>query len=210
MQISIKDNFPDIMRQVNGMTEQLRARVMAGAVNKTLDQAKTQMVREIAGEYSLKAGEVRQELAVVRASYRAGNIVLSGVLQAKGKRSRNIIRFIERVVSLAEGRRRKSAGTQRELRFHIKRGGGKESLPGAFIGNKGRTVFRRIPGSVAPSRAKYAGTQHAEAIEAISTIYVPSMFNAKRINLAVQRAIVERFPAIFEREARYILARFGA
>jgi hypothetical protein len=201
--LTIKTNFPDVARGIENITSDLRDKVLSSAINKTLEQARTQMVRAVAGRYNLKAGDVRDELVIERARPVPGKV--EGALLAKGKRSRNLIRFVERLVTLAAHRKRMRAGDT-ELRFKIKRSG-KTTLPGAFIGNKGRTVFMRVPGSVARSRAKDAGTQHGEAIKGVATIYVPSMFNQRQINAAVLQFAEAKLPEVFEREARYRMAR---
>ena len=118
----------------------------------------------------------------------------------------NIIAFVERSVTMAQARKRMRAGEggthtlkhgtkvrqALELRFQIKRGGGKKMIKGAFIGNKGRTVFIREGKERTPIRA-------------LSTIDVPQMFNAQRINAPVRKVMIERFPAAFKRELRSVL-----
>ena len=206
--IDIDQNFPDVVAKVAKLQGELRDKALASALNKTIEQGRTQMVREIAREYNVLARDVRAQLDITRASVRGGQASLVASMQAKGRRSVNMVRFLERFVSLAQQRRRTKAG-DKQLRFKIKKGAAK-IVEGAFIANKGRTVFRRVPGTVAPSRKRYAGTKHAEAIEALATIGAPSMFNARRINAAVVRAIEERFPTIAEREFAFYLTRFGA
>lgn len=206
--INIDSTFPQVIEKAKALEGDLRDKALASALNRTIEQGRTQMVREIAGEYQVRARDVRDQLDITRATVRNGSASLQAELRAKGKRSVNMIRFLERFVTLAQQRRRVKAG-DKELRFKIKKGAAK-TVPGAFVGNKGRTVFRRIPGTVAQSRQRYAGTKHAEAIEALSTIGTPSMFNAKRINAAVVRAIEQRFPAIADRELAFYLKRFGS
>ena len=83
----------------------------------------------------------------------------------------------------------------RKLRVKVKRGSTKP-LPGAFIGNKGRTVFRRVGKKRLP-------------IEPVQTIDVAQMFNTRRINEVVLATINARLPEIFEREAAFYLQRFN-
>ena len=110
--------------------------------------------------------------------------------------------------TLAQARKRANDGTLRVLRVKVKRGQTRK-LPGAFIGNKGRTVFERISGTTMPSRSKYRGT-HAEKIKPVQTIDVAQMFNTRRINAAVVRAIERRLPTIFAREVQFLLQRQSA
>ena len=155
------------------------------------------MTREITSEYRVTSAYVRERLRVRRATFKAGQLSMTAELVGgNGKsRSANIIAFMERSVTLAQARKRAKAGTLDQLRFQVKRAGGKKIITGAFIGNKGRTVFVREGKDRLP-------------IKAVSTIDVASMFNQKRINRTVVGVLQERFPVIFEREARYFTSRF--
>lgn len=206
--ISVRHNFADIAAQLDRLADQVADRVMVRTVNATVDQARTDMAREIAAKYRLSIAEAKRRLAVVRASARRGALHIEATLRAtsNGKgRSMNLVAFVERSVTLAQARRRIRAGeggthTLRnggqiakalELRFQIKRAGGKKVIPGAFIGNQGRTVFIRTGKDRLP-------------IKALSTIDVPQMFNARDVNAAVRRAIAERLPKNFRRELRAV------
>ena len=125
------------------------------------------------------------------------------------RRAMNIIHFVEKSVSLATARRRAKAGTLKQLHVKVKRQGGTKPLAGAFIGNKGRTVFERVPGTVMASRSKYAGSLHAEEIRPVQTIGIKQMFNARRVNSVVVQLMRDKFPEIFDREARFYTERFN-
>lgn len=183
MQISVKTNFPDVQRKLDGLQQDMRAKVAASAVNKTMEQARTQMIREITSEFAVKAGFVRERLRISRASFRQGAFNIEASLSGTGKISANVIAFSARQVSTG-------------VSVKIKKAGGRKIITGAFIGNKGRTVFKRVGAKRLP-------------IKAISTINVPQMFNQKRINAAVVAAIKAKFPTIFEREANFYVARFN-
>ena len=60
MQISIKTNFPDVQRKLNALQADIRAKALASAVNKSVEQARTQMIREITSEFAVKASYVRR------------------------------------------------------------------------------------------------------------------------------------------------------
>src|SRR5512143_478247 len=197
----VKTNFPDVQAALMRLQVDLRAKALAAALNKTADKGRTEMVRRITSEFAIKAGDVRGRVSVSRASARAG--ILSAVIEAfasrPGGRSMNVIRFLEQVVTLAEARRRAKGGTLRELRFRIKRAGGLKTIPGAFVvtAHGGTFVARRV------GRARYP-------IEAVQTIDVPSMFQARRINEAVLARIQREFPVEFDRAARLFVDRFNA
>lgn len=199
MQLTISTNFPAIQKQLEQMRSDIAEKAAARAVNRTIEQAKTDMSREIRQEFVLTADEVRQQLRIRRAGFKGGRFTIEAALiggRPKG-RSLNVIRFIERKVTRAEGKRRKKAGTQEQLFVQIKRAGGKKALgPRAFIGNKGRTVFERVGKGRLP-------------IKPIRTIDVAQMFNTRRVNEVVVRKMREKFPVIFAREAAFYLRKFG-
>jgi hypothetical protein len=126
-----------------------RERAAVSAINKTLAKAKTNMIRAISREYNVSAGYVRERLRVEAATYRRGAAQIYGTLNGSGergrKRSANVIAFLEK--SVTSWRRRRKArrpATLSQLHFQIKRGSSRVVIPGAFIGNKGRTVFQRV------------------------------------------------------------------
>jgi hypothetical protein len=203
MEISISHNFPDVQRKLDRLQADVGNRALASAVNKTLAIGRTKMTREIASEFNVTAGYVRERLRIRRASARGARYTIEGgLIGGRGrKRAANIIAFIEKTVSLAEARKRAKAGTQRALFVRIKRKGGKKQVNGkyghgAFIGNKGRTVFEREGKARLP-------------IQPVQTIDVPQMFNARRINEAVVRAMQLNFGRIFDAEARFFVAKFN-
>ncbi len=199
MLISIQQNFPEVARALNTLHADIRDRALASAVNKTLDQALTLMARTIASEFNVKVSYVRERLRIRRATSKGGVQVegaLTGTGKRPGQRSANVIAFLEKKVTLAEGRRRRAAGTLNQLFVKIKRTGPAKPIPGAFIGNKGRTVFRRVGKARLP-------------IEPVQVIDIPQMFTTRRINDVVVRTLLDRFPAIFEREAKFYVDRFN-
>lgn len=198
MQLSIKTNFPSVKKSMDKLQADIRQRATVSAVNKTIDQGKTQMVRAITREFVVKADYVRARLNIKRARYSQGAFSIEATLAGGSDRGRsaNIIAFVEKKVSLAEGRRRAKAGTRNELFVQIKRGAGKKGLGKAFIGNKGRTVFIRSGDGRLP-------------IEPVQVIDVAQMFNTKRINKVVVDFMKAKFPEIFDREAKFFVDRFN-
>ena len=154
---------------------------------------------------------VNDALRVRRATAVRARLQLEASLESRSKRGRslNLINFLERSVSMAAARQRTKGGeggtyqlgnrTVRkalQLRFKIRRTGPKKVIEGAFIGNKGRTVFIREGASRLP-------------IKALQTIDVAQMFNTQRINAKVVQLINTRFPAIFANDARFYTLKFG-
>lgn len=185
------EGFDQLQRRMDMLDREINA-AASMAINKTAAKAKTEMVRAIASEYDITQREVRPRMRVFRAS----RTRLQAVLDPWGgrKRSLNVIHFIEKKVTLAEGRRRKKAGTQDVLRFKIKKRGSPKTIKGAFIGNKGRTIFRRVGKSRLP-------------IEPVQTLGVPQMFGVRRINERVLARIRKELPIEADRAARRILDR---
>ena len=198
MQFSIKSNFPDVQRQLSALRDDVRSKVLASAINKTVEQARTQMIREITAEYNVTSSYVRDRLRIKRASFKGGALgIEAALIGGDGKRrSANVIRFAEQVVTLAQARKRAKDGTLGQLRFKIRKSGGNRIIRGAFIGNKGRTVFIRTSDKRLP-------------IKAVSTIDVPSMFNQKKINARVVAMIQAKFPELFARDAKFFTDKFN-
>lgn len=192
--LNVKIDVQPTINYLNRVKAGLGDRAIASALNKTVDQSKTQMSQQIRQEYNLTAEFVRSRLVVqhAKASGQRFTATLIGNPQGTSHYALNVIRFLERKVTLAEARRRRKSGSLYELRFQIRRGQTK-TIAGAFIGNNGRTVFRRIGKARLP-------------IEAVATVGVPQMFNAKRVRGYVERWIADNFPRIFDHEARYYLS----
>ena len=184
MLINIRTNFPDVSARLGKLQHEMADQVLARSLNRTMDIAKTAMSKEIRGEFNLSAAYVRDRLLIKRAYAKAGQFALSAELIGGDgrRRSANVIGFAARKAS--DG-----------VSVQISRGK-RKTIKGAFIGNKGRTVFRRTGKARLP-------------IEPVRTIDVAQMFNTRRINAAVVAAMNARFPAIFQRELAYALSRAG-
>lgn len=174
--------------RLNQLSSDIRDKAIVAAINKTADKGRVEMKRQIAAEYAIKAGYVNAQLDVRPATTKGFSIQASIVAfgRRRGKRSMNMVHFLERKVSLAEARRRGKAGTLGQLGFKVKRSGGIKMIKGAFLGNNGRTVFIREGKGRLP-------------IKAVQVIDVPQMFNAKRINMAVVQKIRAEFPIEMQR-----------
>ena len=186
--LSVKTDFKDVQKSLDRLSTDLQKRVVPAALNKVAAKAKTEMKQQITSEYNLKSAEVNERLRVIKAgrSLNQWLAVLDPFASRKRGRSLNMIHFLENKTTLAEAKRRKAGGTVNQLHFKIKRVGGKKLVEGAFIGNKGRTVFVRTSGDRLP-------------IKALSTIDVPQMFNTKRIQSKVLARIEKELQVEFDR-----------
>lgn len=197
MTITVRNNFPQIVARLKQVDRDIGQRALVKAINKTMEQGKGAMARQISSEYMLTSAEVKSRLRVDRASYKSLHVVatLEATKRAIG-RSMNLIRFVERSVTLAEGRRRAKAGTLDQLRFQIKREGGKKTITGAFIANKGRTVFVRQGKERLP-------------IKGVMTIDIPQMFNSRQVRELIERLMLQRLDGNFARELRSLLQGYS-
>jgi len=197
--INIRNNFPEVARRLNEVGRQVGDKAMVRALNKTVDQGKTEMARKISQEFNVTRDTAKQRLAVRYASVRGGALRFQALLEAtrRGRgRSMNLIHFVEKSVSLAEAKRRRKSGDLAQMRFKVKRTGGNKMIKGAFIGNKGRTLFIRTGKARLP-------------IKALNTIDIGQMFNARRVNDIVKAVMLKRFDANFTRELRSVLRGFA-
>ena len=199
--LSIKTDFKNVQQSLDRLSTDLQKRVVPAALNKVIAKAKTEMKQQITSEFNLKSSEVADRLRIIKAGRELAKwvAVLDPFASKKRGRSLNVIHFLENKTTLAEAKRRMAGGTGNQLHFKIKRVGGKKIIDGAFIGNKGRTVFARVHGTTMASRSRYSGTKHAEQLKALSTIDVPSMFNTKRIQSKVLARIEKELQVEFDR-----------
>lgn len=211
--MNLSHNLPDVSRSLRGLREDIRNKAAARALNRTVEQARTAMSREIRAEFNMTAGEVNQALKIRKAAPSTGAFFLTAELSSPTKRGRslNLIRFVERFTTLAQYRKRVKAGeggTQilrnggvvqkaLQLRLKIKKRGQATTIKGAFIGNKGRTVFIREGDKRLP-------------IKALQTIDVAQMFNTRRIRDAVLKHVDQIYPRILGREIKFYTDRFNA
>lgn len=186
MKFTMTNNFPDVQRQIEALREDIARKATASAVNKVVAQAKTAMSREIRAEFNISAGKVNESLRVTRATAKGGLLNIEATLDSPRKRGRslNLINFSARQ-------------TAKGVTFKIKRNGPRKLIPGAFLGNEGRTVFIRVGKRRLP-------------IKALQTIDVASMFNTKRVNAKVLAMIEAKFPEVFANEVKFFTNRFNS
>jgi len=209
MKVKVELDLSKVIGWVDSLTNQKLDQAKASALNKVVAQAKTEMGREIVKRFNVTSGYVRERLVVRRASAAAQRFVMEATLTVSGtRRAANLIRFAEKSTSLAQARKRMAAGeggkqTLRgggkitkalELRFKIKRAGDKKIVKGAFIGNKGRTVFIREGSGRLP-------------LKALQTVDVPQMFNTRMVNAKVVAFMKAKLPEVLERELKYFMSK---
>ena len=211
MAITVKNNFPEIARQLKLLEKEIADKALRSTVNKAAAKGRTIAIREITKTYNIKRVKVAPEVKLNKATKKVSGIV--STIRVIRFRAFNARQFLETKVSLAQARRRKKAGTQRDLLFNVKRSTGFQPITGSFIAqgrNSGAIVFKRIPGTVWAKRKRYAGTKHAERITGVSSIGIASMFSSKKVNIATIATVNNEFPRIFNKELEFFLKKFNA
>ena len=144
-----------VQRELSRIASDLRRdQALAAAINKTADKARAEVTRAVTETYAIKADLVRNSLYLRRASARSD--IVSAVIDIFGSpskkgRSMNMARFLAAVQAGGAGHRMRGgratkkqiAALAGQLGFQIKSAGGLKTIAGAFLGNKGRTVFMR-------------------------------------------------------------------
>lgn len=195
MRVDVRSNIAEVKRDLSKLQANIRQRAVARAMNRTAEQGRTQMVREIGQEFALKAGDIRTNIAVRKAREGAFGVNLTAVIEAYGSRRGrgfNVTRF-----RVGRGRVQAKGKKRPQLKFKIRRQGGIKQIPGAFVLNKpGNPVVRRVGKARLP-------------IKGVTTIGIPQMFNTRRINQRVVKFIEQKFPEVLRREVDYYVGRFG-
>lgn len=189
MQINFQiAGIPELKRKLESLSGAQMKSALNAAINKTAAKGQTEIKRAITERYNIKANEVRNSMSL-RSSKTAtleAEISIFGSTKKRG-RSLNMIHFVEQKVTLSEARKRAKKGTLNQLRFRVIKGMGLKTINGssdlkngAFIGNKGRTVFMRT------GRARLP-------IVPVQVIGVGQMFNFKPINARIKKKIETEF-----------------
>jgi hypothetical protein len=216
MSVQLK-GFDEVQRSLRQLPAALRSQAMAPAINKVAAKANTEIARAVTAEFDIKSSEVRSSVKVNRARAKAevieAVIDIFGSAKKKG-RSLNLIHFLAAVqgggsafrVRGKQANKKQLAALAGQLGFSIKRGGGLKRIPGAFVGNKGRTVFERIPGVQMGSRAGRL-TKHSQAIRPVQVIGVSQMFSSRRVSSRVLDRINKELPVEIDRAVKLVLDR---
>lgn len=186
-----------------GIRRDLHPQVIQPALNKVAAKAIAEINRAIPEEYAVKAAEVRNAITLRQA--RSG--VLEAVIQIFGSASRrgrsaNMARFLAAYQAL--GRAVKTRGSKakradlkllgQHIGFQVRRVGGIKKIEGAFVGNKGRTVFRRTGKGRLP-------------IEPLQVIGFAQMFTSTKISRRVMDKVRAEIPVEIDRAIQRLLAR---
>jgi hypothetical protein len=198
MKFNVRLDTSGAERVLRQLSQEVRDKAMAETLSKVADQGRTAMRREIAATFNLTQSDVKPKLYTRKPRRVSGLYVLQAEvysLSRGGRRSLNMIRFVERKVTPTVARRRAKAGTS-GLYAKVLRAGSSKLLKGAFIGNRGRTVFRRIGKERLP-------------IEPVQVIDVPQMFNTRRVNEKVRARMQQQLLVVARQRLNAAIKRLG-
>lgn len=191
-----------VQRKLAGIQRDLRPKVLQPALNKVAEKALAEINRAIPQEFNVKASEVRNAIDLRRAA--GGNLqAVVSVFGSARKRGRslNLIHFLQTVIQAgqqiklrgAKGKKADLAALQNQLGFLIKKGGGLKKIDGAFVGNKGRTIFTRVGKARLP-------------IKPLQVIGFSQMFKSRRIERRVMQKISDELPVEVDRAIARLMA----
>lgn len=205
--ITVKlEGIDGLKRKLDGLRQDLRGPAMSAAINKTAAKAQTEINRAIRDEYAVKADEVRNAITLRGATKGKLEAVIR-IFGSKNKRGRslNMIHFLAAMQAAGVASKTRGAtgvkkkdlkALGRQLGFKIKQGGGLKQIAGAFVGNKGRTIFMREGKGRLP-------------IKPVQVIGFSQMFGSRKIHDRVLAKINADLPVEVDRAIKMILARFG-
>lgn len=208
----------EVMQNLKRIGDDLgKGQATGAALNKVAAKAQAEINRAITQRYAIKSDQVRNSIFISPASAKSGNLQAEiSIFGSPSKRGRslNMIRFLAAYRALGRAIKTRGArGSKKELKalgvqlgFQVIRGGGLKQIPGAFVGNKGRTVFIRIPGKQMSSRGGNL-TKHTEAIVPVQVIGVSQMFGGSAIKGRILQKIEADLPIEMRRAVDMILAR---
>ena len=174
MLISANVNLDSFIATMTTIERSVVPQATARALNRTAAEARTQVVRKLASQTGLKQKSIREKLIVVRA--RRSSLVAE--LQVSG-RPLNLLRF---------GARQTKRGVS------AKAWGKRRVYPGTFLGNRGRTVFKRVGGKRLPIKPVWGPS-------------IPREFIRNQLDRTIGRVVRERFPVHFRQNMAFLLSK---
>lgn len=210
-----------IKRELAKLPEELRDKAFTMGINRAAEKANTEAKRAISQEYAISSKQVGAQIVLRKANKNTLTATIFPMSKSRDifgqRRSLNVVHFMEKSITLAAAKRRAKAGKLYAighggrkypiLHFKFKRVGGQKIIEGAFIGNKGRTVFVREPGTTMDSRSIYSGSKHAEKIRPVQVIDVPQMFSSRKSIDRIKKKIDQELPREMARAVQLVLDR---
>ncbi len=195
--ISIRHNFPKVAAQLDRLAKDVGDKAMVRALNETVRQGKTAMARQISKEFRVKVGDAKDRLDVSYATAKGSGLRFSASLMATRKtkgRGMNLINFVTSIPT------RNKKGKLGQLKFQIKRAGGRKFIKGAFVATNRKTGGKAV--FIREGRARMP-------IRTLTTVDIPQMFNTRRVNSVIRTVMAQRFEINFQRHLRAVLKGFA-
>lgn len=202
MKLNIKVDTSAALKQLRGLEEKTKAAATM-ALNKTAKKAQTEINRAIRDEYVVKADEVRNsmQLRPARPGELQAVIDIFGSKRRRG-RSANMIHFLAALQAAGVALKTRGSSLRRsdlkdigrQLGFKVKKAGGVKTIQGAFLANRGRTVFMR------EGRARLP-------IKPVQVIGFSQMFSSKKISQRVMAKVDKDFIEELDRAIKLLLSR---
>jgi len=202
MRISVQvKGVDELRRKLSGVVKDVDRKVVQPAINKVAEKARAEINRAIPQEYAVKTSEVRNAIDLRKAREGDLRAVISifGSARRRG-RSLNMIHFLAAIQAAGQAAKARGARVKksdlktlaRQLGFQIRRDGGLKKIDGAFVGNKGRTIFRRTGKGRLP-------------IEPMQVIGFSQMFSSKKISKRVMDKVRAELPVEIDRALARLL-----
>ena len=198
--INIRNNFPKVAAQLDRLGKEVGNKALVRALNDTVRQGSTAMARQISKEFRVKVADAKARLDVDYAKVKGGGVKFfarllatrPGGLHNNDWRGMNLIHFVTSLPA------RNKKGKLGQLKFQIKRAGGRKTIKGAFVATNrktgGKAVFIREGKSRMP-------------IQTLATVDIPQMFNTRRV--VIRTVMQQRFEINFQRQLRAVLKGFA-
>lgn len=188
--VNVTSNANQVIMEMKAMATEMREKATVRALNRTIEQVRTQASREVrAAGYNLKAAVVRATMKMHRAS--------AGRLWARVVASGRPIPLVQY----------SARQTRKGVTVNVMNG--RKLVPGAFIAkmrNGKIGVFEReMPQRKRTKANKYA----ALPVRHLHGPSIPAALANAKVQQALQRLIEQKFPEILAREARFIIDRPG-
>lgn len=194
----------EVQSRLRALPAKLQGPAVQAAINKVAAGAQTEINRAIRDEYAVKSEDVRNSIAV-RKAQRGRLEAMVEVFGSPSRRGRsmNMVRFLAALQAGGQAFKARGAtgvgkkalaALEKQLGFKIKKAGGLKQIQGAFLGNKGRTVFKRTGNARLP-------------IEPVQVIGYSQMFSSRKIRSRVLARINRDLPIEVGRAVQMILAR---
>jgi len=172
--INVKADITQVQRFLDKEGRKAVNKAATRSLNRTVKQVNASAAKRISKIIGLKVKDVKDKLIIFKASHRK----LTAVIEATGK-AMNLIRF---------GAKQVKKGVS------AKAWGKRKVYKGAFIANKGKTVFKRTSSNRLPIKPVYGPD-------------IPHTFIDEEVQKEMETTANKRWPINFSQDLKYYLSR---